>query len=396
MSLTFSTASACLVRDLVALGVCDDVGCVNYSNAVSAVPQFTASSTTNGVSHAGGSIQDNSTEPALLLIDPSLGAASWEMTELAFARVGNRYSSSGRQMSQPLETFIDHLFSVVSCHYSVALETLVHALRLLEMVQMANIRRYHHRHDRHRNHQHQLLDPSSDQPQANRSGLPPVHPASFESRAVSSSTPAGGPNCLQAFVPASLLQQTTATRHVAVPRFGSDDCRSEGRSSIASSSVGPHTDDEASSLPAAGCGLSLADEDGRRPCSTGDSASAAAGLPEKACPSDPFRRPSPPLKRCAVCQSLDIFSLQHDNVQLLLTACLALSVSINEEAVMQATSEDLLIRSMAQMGGCLVRPLQMAMRVVCDALNGRLCVYDSEIALLLNRLGVVQPKRMDA
>ena len=74
----------------------------------------------------------------------------------------------------------------------------------------------------------------------------------------------------------------------------------------------------------------------------------------------------------------------------LLAAGLALSISINEVAVMDALTEDVLMHQVAEMSHCMDLPLQMAVSVVCETLGGELCVFDSDVDALVRRLNIME------
>jgi len=303
----------------MALGLCSNPHCANHYCAdpllasTVVVAARAGSSENPSARHGGEPAQESSREPLLRLLDPSLREASWEMNELAFVRVGLRYASSQCQVSQPLAVFIDQLFRQVSCQYTVALETLVRALRMLELLQVEHIRRHHLR-------PRDVIGPASvDEPW----GLHRANQRSVAAEPVLRSPPSPGSSL-------GVRRVTPVTRCHAGEGF------SESRSSCSCSSVGPHTDDEVGYAHAPLCSSATAD-DKQLPSAVCQAASSSPTVPY---PPHPHHLPHPLTlsKRCSVCQSLDSFALQYDNVQLMLTACLALSVSINEEAVVESTS----------------------------------------------------------
>lgn len=408
MALNFSKASTHFVRNLVELGVCENTDCLNAYH-----PPASVSGRSFGSHQRPSSLLAAATTPStrpMIAVDVPRWIHALDSDDFPLTEVCHQLSSSELQMSQPLEKFIDDLFSTVSRRYGVQLETLVRALRLLERVQMANIRAHH-----------QLL---LSQPSL-RSGRN-SNANSCGSAGTSSHTVAGCDSCAATLEPgsASLLHRTGLLRAAAVPappQLGqpfSTSPQQVGRSapivctpacnlggahpallahgsgwdgsSLSSGTVGPLTDTERLSgckgtgAPAVSSLTSWCLPT-TSPYEVDLAAGAAAAANAVDLPSLLGR-----LQPCAACAGSRVFTLQYYNVHLLLAACLALSISINELTVMAAVTEDALMHQIAAMSHCTDLSLQVAARVVCETLNGELCVFDGDVDVLVHRLNIVE------
>lgn len=430
MALDFSKASTQFIRNLVELGVCENADCLNAYHPPAAVQNRSVGAAQRPKSLYAAATAVPATAAAastrpVIPVDVPRWCRALDSDDFPLTEVCHQLSSSEVQMSQSLENFIDDLFSAVSHRYGVQLETLVRALRLLERVQMTNIRA----------HNLLLLSQPSfrNGPSSSNAGsfdseggsltavgcvdstaamltwsqAPVVQPRSTTSpekpgallHVAETSTPQLGPSSSSA--PVRIAASAVNSPAFCPASCGSSACcppppLSVARgsafdgSSVSSGTIGPLTDTDQHSygkcggVPALSSSLTSWCLPTKSPCELSMSATAA--------PPNAVDLPSllSRLKLCAACAGSRVFTLQYYNVHLLLAACLALSISINEVAVMDALTEDVLMHQVAEMSHCMDLPLQMAVSVVCETLGGELCVFDSDVDALVRRLNIME------
>ncbi|KPI83437.1 hypothetical protein ABL78_7523 [Leptomonas seymouri] len=398
MVLDFSKASTQFVRNLVELGVCENASCLNAYHPPAGVQSGGVGTAQRQASLCSVATAVAPSTRPVIAIDVLRWVHALDSDDFPMTEVCHQLSSSELQMSQSLESFIDELFTKVSQRYAVQLETLVRALRLLERVQMANIR----------THTNALLSQLSSR--SDHSG----HAGSFDTVGSSLSATAGDPSAT-AVTRSQMPTQRQGLLHAAEVltsqlRPSSADCprnRSGSRcypqpnsvargsvvdgSSVSSDTVGPLTDgDRLSYGRCSGSGDAQTSSlvSWCLPSKPSSALSVSNSICRPNAVSIPLLRSC--LQLCAACAGSCVFTLQYYNVHLLLAACLALSISINEMELMEAVTEDALMHQVAEMSHCTDVALQMAVRVVCETLQGELCVFDSDVDVLVQRLSIVE------
>lgn len=421
MALNFSKASTQFVRNLVELGVCDNPDCLNAYHAP-AGGNHVSGSLPSGRASLPSSLRPGvtpllqhsrlaapSTRP-VIPVEPQVLVDALGSDDFPLAAVARQLSSAELQLSQSLARFVDTLFTSASKRYGLRFETLVRALRLLEQVQLMNIRA----HQRHLHSQPSTLSSSGSDIRSVKSRSPqvpalgpaalppscastcPPAPASapvrirHRSATRSALSPAPSPvvRPSASVVPLPASGQGWLHRAVPHPSYRADSLL-DG-SSVSSDTVGPLTDVDGlpprkadagrpSSLLTSWCLPSPASPSGL-PGGCGDTATTGVDLPAL------LRQ----LHVCTACAGTRVFALQYFNVHLFLAACLVLSISINEVALMETMLEDQLVHEVTEMSQCADLPLHVAVRTVCETLEGQLCVFDSDVDVLLHRLNVVE------
>ncbi|KAK7200967.1 hypothetical protein NESM_000156000 [Novymonas esmeraldas] len=443
MALHFSRAATQFVRNLVELGVCGNPDCPNAYRAPvrshcrcqhSAPSSLQLWSTTPPQRHEGPL---PATPPATPL-DTHMLVEALDCVDFPLAAVGRQLSSSEAQMSQPLARYIDALFSRVSTRLHVRLETLVRALRLLEEVQLTNIRAYQ-RHlmstphprsigiDKHHNDHRRSSNGCSTvggrlatarSPQAALRS-PPLLPCP----APDLPPPHGASTCVGvARGPASAPIEVVRRHLPEVDSGGGGGCAAE---EVLPLGVAGHADGAAPLPRLSGGWLHRPSQPSAAPASLLDGSATSAdtfgpltdtdgpqlrkgeaqqpsSLTSWCLPTAPPVEPVPchergmtvpllnPPSPCCACRGTRVFALQYHNVHLLLAACLVLSISINEVALMESVTEDALVHEVAKLSECTDVPLHVAVRVVCETLGGHLCVFDGDVDVLVRRLNVME------